>query len=67
MHHRDTHKLGGQDRPIRPSFGRPSLPSGQAERFDDCSRETTRKKYMDAHLKKNAKIEGYGLSNEEVA
>jgi hypothetical protein len=35
--------------------------------FNDCSRETTRKQYIKAHLKKNVKNEGYGLSDEEVA
>jgi hypothetical protein len=67
MHLRDTYKLSGQDVaqyvPLSAAqvftWGKRQCP------FDDCSGETTKKQYMEAHLK-NAKMEGHGLSDEGV-
>jgi hypothetical protein len=69
MHLRNTHKLSGQDvtRYVPVSAARAFTWGKRKCPFDDCSRETTRKLYIEAHLKKNAKIKGYGLSDEEVA
>jgi hypothetical protein len=57
MHLRDTHKLSGQDvaRYVPVSAARAFTWGKRKCSFDDCSRETTRKQYMEAHLKKNAK------------
>lgn len=69
MHLRDTQKLVGQDvaRYVPVSAARAFIWGKRKCPFDDCSRETARKQYMKAHLKKNAKYEGHSLSDEEVA
>ena len=69
MHLRDTHRLSAQGvaRYVPVSAARAFTWGKRKCPFDDCSRETTRKQYIEAHLEKNAKNEGHGLSDEEVA
>jgi len=69
MHLRDTHKLSGQDvaRYVPVSAARAFTWGKRKCPFDDCSRETTRKQYMEVHLGKDAKNGGHGLSDKEIA